>query len=104
MLINRSTFQVNGAYSERSVYGTVEVTIGRETKRVRASLYQSVESPHLNNEITAYGITGRYRTGMKAWPGSVTQRVDEKKGEWEFVHFGFDSRSGKHHKATISFA
>lgn len=99
-MIDTSSFQVNGAFKGSTIYGTVEVTLGNETRRVRAMMHRSDDSASHLNGITAYGISGRYRTGMVAWPGSI-----EKRDSWanESVHFGFDSRSGKHHKATISF-
>ncbi len=108
-MINTASFEINGAYKfnayddgswSQTIYGTVELTIAGKTRRVPASRYDSGSSTHLNG-ITAYGITGRYRTGAVGWPGTV-----EKRDEWnnEIVHFGFDSRSGKHRKATISFA
>lgn len=98
-MINKASFQINGAFDDHSVFGTVEVTLADRTQRVRAVIHTYDNSPHLNG-ITAYGITGRYRTGMKAWPGYIQLRDG-----WtnEHVSFGFDSRSGKHHKATISF-
>lgn len=107
-MINTTSFEVNGAFEftsysdgswSQTVFGTIELTIDGKTRRVPARRYDG-SSTHLNG-ITAYGITGRYRTGMVAWPGTV-----EKRDEWnnEIVHFGFDSRSGKHRKATISFA
>lgn len=105
-MIARDSFEVNGAYSENewsvTVYGTVALTLAGQTKRVRASLYLSNDtSSHVHGMLTAYGITGRYMTGTKAWPGSVTSRLG-----WEndTVQFGFDSRSGKHRKVSISFA
>ncbi len=90
--INPATFQVNGAFTTTAIYGTVEVTLGLETRRVQAIRWL--------NSITAYGITGRYATGTKAWPGSI----DLRDTGGEHVRFGFDSRSGKHRKTTISFA
>ncbi len=105
-LVNRNSFEINGAadFNEYSttIYGTVEVTLQGRTKRVQAVLRRSLDTTsHLNNEITAYGITGRYMTGKIAWPGSISSREGWKN---DSVRFGFDSRSGKHHKATISFA
>lgn len=100
--INRNSFEINGAFEMHSfgmlIYGTVEVTLGRDTKRVRAILTRKGDQ---DGDITAYGIIGRYMTGTKAWPGSISSRPG-----WEndFVHFGFDSRSGKHRKVSISFA
>jgi hypothetical protein len=93
MMINAASFRIED-FGNRVAYGTVEVTLGRETRRVRALSFG-------DGYIVAYGITGRYRTGMKAWPGSITLQPGFKN---EHVSFGFDSRSGKHHKATISFA
>lgn len=93
-MINKASFEVNGAFSDHAAYGTVEVTLAGETRRVKAVFWAG-------GDITAYGISGRYRTSTKAWPGSITARAG-----WtnDHVRFGFDSRSGKHHKATISFA
>lgn len=100
-MINRNSFEVNGAFHSTTygltIYGTVEVTLGTQRKRVPATMRRG----SLIDGITAYGITGRYRTGMKAWPGSI-----ELRDGWQndTVSFGFNSRSGKHRKTTISFA
>jgi hypothetical protein len=93
--INRDSFEINGAVSDTgTVYGTVEVTLGNQTKRVRATMW-------VGGDIYAYGVTGRYMTGKKAWPGYVSSRPGWNN---DHVSFGFDSHSGKHRKVAIHFA
>lgn len=52
------------------------------------------------NTTEAYGFTGRYRTGNKAWP--VSWDADDKR-EFDHVYFGNDSRAGTQHKSGISY-
>jgi len=78
------------------VAGTVEVTIGRETRRVAASIR--------DNEITAKGLTGRYQTGAKAWPATVTRVIDPSNGRpWDRVQFGRDERANRCKKTSMVF-
>ena len=78
--------------------GTVEVTIRRETRRVEATRYSK------SGDITARGMTGRYQTGGKAWPATISLRHTER-GSYESVWFGRDDRCGKFRKENgVSFA
>jgi len=90
LIINRSSFKAEKTEVNGRVFdGTVEATIGNETKTV----------PAFNNNgyITAHGFIGRYRTGKKLWGATVMNRIDPINGrELESIHFGFDSRSGRH--------
>lgn len=82
------------------IEGVVSVTLRGETKTVRAHMRQA------SKEITAFGLTGRYETGTKAWPASVTQKIDPRSGaRWDSVDFGRDDRSPKFSKMRgLSFA
>lgn len=77
------------------IEGTVEVTLRNETRTVRAT------KSTRDGFITAYGMTGRYQTGTKAWPASVQQRIDPRTNKpWDCVSFGRDDRSGKFQKTS----
>jgi hypothetical protein len=92
LIINRNSFkaekiEING----RTFDGTVEATIGKETKTVPAFLG--------NGYIVAHGFVGRYRTGTKLWGATISNQIDPTTGEaWESYNFGFDSRSGRHNR------
>lgn len=76
--------------------GTVEVTLHRETRRVTAKMG--------NEQITAYGLTGRYETGSKAWPARVTRVVDPTTNKpWDRIQFGRDERTGRCKKTSMIF-
>ena len=78
-------------------FGTVEITLGRETRRVPCMV--------CNGLIETYGwmtgITGRYLTGTKAWPCTISQQNVNGKIV-EVVNFGRDDRCGQR-KTSISF-
>ncbi|RQU83915.1 hypothetical protein [Burkholderia cenocepacia] len=100
-LINSASFEATGELHERSGYplGTVEVTLGRETKRVPAWKDR-------NGCIAVlHGIGGRYRTGTgKIWRVSLSQHKHPTTGEiLESCWFGRDDRSGKFNKNGIFF-
>jgi CTP-dependent riboflavin kinase len=102
MLINITTYVAAAeATDERlSAYfeeGTVEVTIRNETRRVRAL------RAHSDGAITAYGTSGRYVSGAKAWPATITNRPGKDGTRWESVSFGRDDRSGRFNKANLIF-
>lgn len=101
-IIDIATFAAAAEQPEHGywVEGTVNVTLRGETRTVRAHKSDST------GEITAYGLTGRYQTGTKAWPASVTQRIDPRTGKpWDSVHFGRDDRCGKFKKVnSLHFA
>jgi hypothetical protein len=98
-IINISTFEYTGS-SARGDEGTVEVTLRHDTRRVPAS--RSLSNPE---QITAYGMTGRYQTGSKAWNATVTSRRDPTTGKlWDSIRFGRDDRASKFQKASaLSF-
>lgn len=111
MRILTETFEVNGSYSDSAsvngvygfvVFGTVEVELAGKTRRVPCRRFVGLTDSvkHLSG-FTAYGLTGRYMTGTKAWPASLDLRDG-----WTHAqpHFGFDSRSGKHRKVSMNFA
>ena len=94
-IINAATFTPAPEQPEHGywVEGTVEVTLRGETRAVRAT--QS------RGEITAYGMTGRYQTGAKAWPAKVTQKIDPRTNKpWDHAQFGRDDRAAKFQKTS----
>jgi hypothetical protein len=105
MIIAANTFEVTATEThsfgivER---GTVEVMIGRETRRVRASkttpTYEGGKPT-----LTAFEMTGRYQTGAKAWPASVTQTTWADGKVTESADFGRDDRSGRFNKLNCIF-
>ena len=86
-IINRETFisETTEAGYKGSVLevGTVECTIGDETKRLPA-----VRSDEGRIYIRS-GIGGKYRTSMKVWKASISTRDD---GKPDYVWFGRDDR------------
>lgn len=101
-IINAETFTASAEQPSHDYWieGTVEVTLRGQTRRVRATKSKR------DGEITAHGMTGRYQTGTKDWPASVTQRIDPRTGKaWDSVHFGRDDRAAKFQKTSaINFA
>jgi hypothetical protein len=96
--IAHETFQTAAEQPEHGfwVEGTVEVTLQGKTRRVKAH--------KTGDEIRAYGLTGRYETGTKAWPANVTRVIDPSTGKpWDRVVFGRDERSGRCNKASNVF-
>ena len=80
--------------------GTVEVTLRGTTKRVPA--HRDHSNP---DNVTAYGMTGRYQTGTKAWAAMVVCRRDKDGNLWDWVHFGRDDRASKFQKLnSLSFS
>ena len=97
-IINIHSFETTES-KEYFDLGTVEVTLRGTTKRVDAM--RDREGP-----ITAFGMTGRYQTGTKAWPASVRATLDPTTGEyWDAIHFGRDDRVSKFQKMQgLSFS
>lgn len=100
-IINPQTFEVAAEQPEHGYWiaGTVEVTLGKETRRVEAT--------KANDQITAFGMTGRYETGKRAWPARATRVIDPTTGRaWDRVQFGRDDRAGGRFNKTnaLSFA
>lgn len=88
--INPDTFETAADQPAHGYWieGTVEFTLRGEARRVKAS--KSGEA------ITAWGLTGRYETGTKAWPATVERVQDPRTGRWwDRVNFGRDERSGR---------
>jgi len=80
---------------------TVTVTIGGESREVEFSSHD-----RRGPSVTSFSgvVTGRYETGKKNWPASLTLVTDPHTGEnWVDASFGFDSRTGKHRRASIAF-
>lgn len=97
-IINADTFEASANQPGHGYWteGSVEVSLHGETRRVPA---------HKNGEtITAYGLTGRYQTGTKAWPASVDRVIDPRNGKpWDRVNFGRDERTGRCRKTSMVF-
>lgn len=96
IIVDRSTL-IRDAEPDQygRVRGTVEVTLRGEARRVPAIVTDAY------GWITAHGMVGRYQTGSKAWPASVTSYPDGR----ELVVFGRDDRSSKFRKVdNIWFA
>lgn len=96
-ILNASTFEATGtealpwdADRSREV-GTIEATLGGHTKRVAAVRYEE-------GRIVSWDFTGRYRTGTKAWPATVS--ID---GDRENVWYGKDHHTGRCQKTGLSF-
>ena len=99
-IINAATFTPATRQPDHGYWinGTVEITLRGEHRIVSA-----IKS-NRTGEITAYGMTGRYQTGTKAWPAKVTQRIDPRDGKlWDVVSFGRDDRNGKFTKTNALF-
>ena len=91
--IDRDSFTPTGVSQWGDAEGTVELTLGRETRRVRA----------LKDEkygwVYAYGVEGMYRTGSKWWSGSVRSDAEGK----IYVQFGRYDNHPKFNKTTVRF-
>ena len=95
-IINAETFQAAADQPAHGFWtdGTVEVTLRGETRRVKAHKGQ-------DGSITAFGMTGRYQTGTKAWPASARRVIDPTTGKaWDQVSFGRDDRAAKFCKTS----
>lgn len=92
-LVNRASFISTETDANGNQTGTVEVTLLGVTKRVKARHYPQ------DGWIIAYGVTGRYQTGAKAWPASITSKSNGS----EFVQFGRDDRSGRFNKQNFIY-
>ena len=97
-ILNAFSFEVTGTEpvsydpTQTREIGTVEATIGRETKRVNAVRYN-------DGRIVSWDFTGRYVTGKKAWPATVSLH-----GDRQWVWFGRDHHTMRCCKSHISFA
>jgi hypothetical protein len=90
-ILNASTFEATSTDSTREI-GTVEATLGRETKRVNAERWD-------DGRIVSWDFTGRYRTSTKQWPATVMLRNDGSVS----VLFGKDHHSRHCQKTGLSF-
>jgi len=97
-IIALSTFEENGEKDEFFEYGTVEVTLRNETRRVLA--YRGEDGG-----VTAMGLTGRYQQGMKTWPATVTRcPLPVGRSKWvEYATFGRDDQSSRFKKEDCIF-
>lgn len=99
MIINSFTFVATSSEplpwdaTQTRERGTVEATLGRETRTVEAVRYEC-------GRIVSWAFTGRYRTGTKAWPATVRIDFDGRETVW----YGKDHHSNRCHKTGISFA
>jgi len=101
--INPATFEATEAPETHSfgiiTKGTVEVTLGRETRRLPARrMVTTYDEARGEATITAYGLGGRYHTGSKVWPASITIYTDGPRAGWETANFGRDDRDPKFNK------
>lgn len=85
-----------GIVTYNRICGTVEVTIGRDTKRVECIRDEKT------GLITAYGVNGKYKTGGKVWAASISQAIQDGK-IFERVRFGRDDRALKFKKENCIF-
>lgn len=99
-VINANSFEVES--TETASFGlieegTVEVTLGRETRRVKARrttpTYEGGKP-----SIAAYGFGGRYNTGSKVWPAVVRMTIWPDGKQTETANFGRDDRDSKFNK------
>jgi len=75
--------------------GTVEVTLGNETRRLPASNY--------GDYLTARGLGGRYQTGTKIWDAFITLYTGGRLEGLETYNFGRDDRCSKFQKLNGIF-
>jgi len=91
--IDRDSFTPTGVSQWGDEEGTVELTLGRETRRVRAVKHDKY------GWLFAYGIEGRYNTGNKWWSGSVQSDAEGK----IHVQFGRYDNHPKFNNTTVRF-
>jgi hypothetical protein len=73
--------------------GTIEANLAGRTQLVKAVRYD-------NGRIVSWDFTGRYRTGTKAWPATVSLDADGRESVW----YGKDHHTGRCQKTGLSFA
>lgn len=97
-ILNPLSFTATGtealpwADGETREVGTVEASLGGKTKLVDAVRYD-------NGRIVSWDFTGRYRTGTKAWPATVSIDPDGQEHVW----YGKDHHTGRCQKTGLSF-
>lgn len=79
-------------------YGTADIEFKGERFTVVVTKHQF--DGQLRDEVYAEGFHGRYRTGNKAWPASVSFTKD---GELDRVRFGRDDNSSKFQKLNCIY-
>ena len=91
-IINRDSFELEGAnvHDQDAEYGTVEVTLGRETRRLKANRRGVKITVHSQGQIF-----GRYRTGKKNWPAVLFSNMTPEGKVLESCLYGNDDRSGR---------
>lgn len=91
-IIKPETFvpdEINTVTYGTGISGTVEATIGKETKRVECN-------KNSDGSISAFGFVMKYRTGKKLWPTMLSYRIVEQTGKpHESVMSGRDERVGR---------
>lgn len=98
-ILNAFTFEATGTEalpwdaSQTREVGTIEASLGGKTKRVDAVRYTD------NGRIVSWDFTGRYRTGTKAWPATVSLDADGRESVW----YGKDHHTGRCQKTGLSF-
>jgi hypothetical protein len=95
-ILNASTFTVTGTEpwgDETREVGTIEANLAGRTQFVKAVRYD-------DGHIVSWDFTGRYRTGTKAWPATVSIHGDGRESVW----FGKDHHTGRCQKTGLSFA
>lgn len=75
--------------------GTVEVTLGNETRTLKARRY--------GDRLTAVGLGGRYQAGTKVWPASISLHTEGRLKGVETYDFGRDDRASKFQKLNGIF-
>ena len=97
-ILNASTFEATGTEptpydpAETREVGTIEASLGGQTRRVAAVRYAQ-------GRIVSWDFTGRYRTGTKAWPATVSIDPDGRESVW----YGKDHHTGRCQKTGLSF-
>ena len=91
-IINRDSFELQGTntHDPDAEYGTVEVTLGGETRRLEAHRRGVKIRVHSQGQIF-----GRYRTGKKNWPAVLFSNKTPEGKVWESCVYGNDDRSGR---------
>lgn len=106
-VINFETFTPNKEAEVKSwgsmQEGTVVVALGNETRTVKAIKWHSKHDEIDEISIIAYGFSGRYQTGSKAWPAYVTQYITGARAGREQADFGRDDRHPKFNKMSGIF-
>jgi len=104
-VINADSFEATTAetVSYRVIEtGTVEVTLGHETRRVEAQRRTTFEGSNIS--IVASGFSGRYITDAKRWPTVVRMVIRSDGRQTETAHFRGDPDPKLNKMRALSFA